>query len=150
MSWPANVHHFSPDGDPQLGDPSGEFMNAVLMMTLDRARHDLGVPFVVTSGWRSAEHNRAVGGAGDSAHLGGSAVDGYFDGVSLFRQFVHLARYAFEGIGIYPYTNPPTMHVDVKVRTPGIVTWWVRTASALYVYAPTSEFLAELRELATR
>ena len=151
MSWPTNVRFFSPAGDPALNDPTGVFMDTWLMMALDRARADAGVPFVVTSGWRSVAHNAAVGGAGDSAHLAGHAVDGYFDGMSLLRQFVHLARYTeFQGIGVYPYTTPPTVHVDTKVRTLGLTTWWVRTATNGYVYAPSGEFLAELRELAAR
>ena len=153
MSWPTNVRFFSPAGDPALGDPTGVFMDTWLMMALDRARADAGVPFVVTSGWRSVAHNAAIGGAGDSAHLAGHAVDGYFDGMSLLRQFVHLARYTeFQGIGVYPHTTPPTVHVDTKIRTPGtgITVWWVRTATGTLVYAPSGEFLAELRELAAR
>ena len=150
MSWPAQVAHFSPVGDPALRDPTGTLMNAALMVVLDRARADLGVPFCVTSGYRSVEHNGAVNGQVDSAHLSGEAVDGYFDGVSLLRQFAHLARYPFRGLGLYPYTTPPTVHVDVKLRTPGLMTWWVRTVTGTLVYAPSGEFLAELRELAAR
>ena len=42
---------------------------------LERIRRDLGEPITITSGWRSKEHNRAIGGAVNSDHMSGLAVD---------------------------------------------------------------------------
>lgn len=42
---------------------------------LDIARSYAGVPFVITSGYRTPEHNRAVGGVEKSQHTKGIAVD---------------------------------------------------------------------------
>lgn len=46
-----------------------------LVVMLDRAREVSGVPFFITSGFRTAEHNKEVGGVADSSHLKGLAVD---------------------------------------------------------------------------
>jgi uncharacterized protein YcbK (DUF882 family) len=40
-----------------------------LMAMLDVAREKAGVPFTITCGLRSPEHNAEVGGVSDSAHL---------------------------------------------------------------------------------
>lgn len=53
----------------------GEKMDVEFMQMLDDARHKSGVPYVVTSGYRTAAHNRAVRGARNSAHLRGKAAD---------------------------------------------------------------------------
>lgn len=43
-------------------------MGFEFIMWLDRVRELAGVPIVVTSSYRTPEHNREVGGAQDSAH----------------------------------------------------------------------------------
>ncbi len=42
---------------------------------LDKARSISGTPYVINSGYRSPEHNISVGGAPNSAHIQGLAVD---------------------------------------------------------------------------
>lgn len=46
-----------------------------LVTMLDAAREIAGVPFKITSGYRTPEHNKKVGGVKDSAHLTREAVD---------------------------------------------------------------------------
>lgn len=46
-----------------------------LIIKLDNARTEAGVPFTVTSGCRCEKHNQKVGGVVDSAHLTGEAAD---------------------------------------------------------------------------
>lgn len=50
-------------------------LNKNLMTMIDDAREYAGIPFSITSGHRSIEHNKKVGGVKDSAHLSGLAVD---------------------------------------------------------------------------
>jgi uncharacterized protein YcbK (DUF882 family) len=52
-----------------------EKMSQQLLQHLDAARHMAGVPFVITSAYRCAKHNAAVGGVEGSAHTKGLAVD---------------------------------------------------------------------------
>ena len=53
----------------------GGKMDLDFLHKLDEARTIAGVPFKITSGYRSIEHNAKVGGRVGSSHLKGCAVD---------------------------------------------------------------------------
>lgn len=55
---------------------------------LDKLRDEWGRPIIVTSGYRCKELNAAVGGARNSQHLKGQAVDIVSDDFEAFRRFV--------------------------------------------------------------
>ena len=46
-----------------------------LVYLLDEARGFAGIPFIITSGYRTEEHNKEVGGVANSSHLTGDAAD---------------------------------------------------------------------------
>lgn len=50
-------------------------MNMDFLIKLDKVRHNVGKPFVVTSGFRCEEHNKRVRGRVKSLHKVGRAVD---------------------------------------------------------------------------
>lgn len=50
-------------------------MNAAFVQKLDAIREEVGFPLIVTSGYRTPEHNAKVGGVADSSHTKGVAVD---------------------------------------------------------------------------
>lgn len=50
-------------------------LDSHLIVMLDLAREYAQVPFLITSGFRTPEHNAEVGGVVNSAHLKGLAVD---------------------------------------------------------------------------
>ena len=52
-----------------------ERMNALMEECLDKVRELWGKPIGVNSGYRSADLNRAVGGAKNSQHIRGEAAD---------------------------------------------------------------------------
>lgn len=54
---------------------SGDLMNVDFLIKLSQARSISKVPFVINSGYRTKEHNKKVGGVGDSAHTKGLAAD---------------------------------------------------------------------------
>ena len=56
-------------------NPTIERMQALMEQCLDKVREMWGKPIGVNSGYRSAELNRAVGGAKYSQHLRGEAAD---------------------------------------------------------------------------
>jgi zinc D-Ala-D-Ala carboxypeptidase len=57
------------------GNPCFDKMVKKFIYKLERARSFSSVPFVITSSWRSKEHNESVGGVSTSSHLKGIAVD---------------------------------------------------------------------------
>ena len=54
-----------------------------LVMLLQCIREHFGKPITITSGYRTAAHNAAVGGAKSSQHLLGRAADFYVEGVDV-------------------------------------------------------------------
>lgn len=54
---------------------SGKNMDTNFLTKLEEAREIAGVPFKITSGYRTKEHNEAVGGVANSSHLIGVAAD---------------------------------------------------------------------------
>ena len=84
-----------------------EEMKKELLELLYKARVESGIPFIINSGYRCEKHNKKVGGASNSAHLRGYAVDisctnsnrrydllkvfmKYFKRVGLHKQFIHV------------------------------------------------------------
>lgn len=66
-----NIDEFDSPDEPG----SGQYMDDSFLEMIDNARHFSGVPFIITSGYRTKEHNRKVGGKANSAHLDGFAAD---------------------------------------------------------------------------
>ena len=95
------------------------FVDTRLVQVLQSIRDHFGKPVVITSAYRTAAHNKAVGGAAYSQHCYGKAADIRVAGVSVET----LAAYAEKllpdtgGIGRYPVrSGRPTgwVHVDTR------------------------------------
>ena len=75
-------------------------MQPAFLRKLDRARHDAGFPFVVTSGYRCPDYNDEISSTGkDGPHTTGRATDVHVVGNNA-RRLVRLAE-EFTGIGIH-------------------------------------------------
>lgn len=101
--------NFSPEEIACRGDGSIR-INEEALDRLQALRDRLGRPMIVTSGYRSPEWNRKVGGAKHSMHMAGAAFD-----ISMVNhdpeEFERAAREAgFTGFGTYPRRN--FMHID--------------------------------------
>lgn len=95
------------------------FVDSELVQVLQAIRDHFGAPVVITSGYRTAAHNKAVGGALYSQHCYGRAADIRVAGVPVEQ----LAAYAETllpgtgGIGRYPEKAGRAagwVHVDVR------------------------------------
>lgn len=83
-----------------------------LLKILENIREHFGAPVVVSSGCRCVEHNRKIGGAGDSMHTKGMAADIRVDDVSplLVARYLENNYHNQLGIGIYD----TWVHIDVR------------------------------------
>jgi uncharacterized protein YcbK (DUF882 family) len=99
---------------------------AVLLDALDTIRDAYGAPIYVVSGYRTPEHNGAVGGAQASQHMLGRAADirpvrcGPGD-IERLRDIVEDLIFrgklpAVGGVGVYPNR---WIHVDTRLKPPG-------------------------------
>jgi zinc D-Ala-D-Ala carboxypeptidase len=80
---------------------SGAKMDKAFLTILDNIRHDCGFPFVITSAYRTPQHNKDVGGAINSAHLRGHAVDvRCTDGAQRLAIVQNAIKHGIKRIGI--------------------------------------------------
>lgn len=83
------------------------------MDALQALRTRLGKPLIITSAYRSPEHNAAVGGAKNSQHLYGKAFDVVMTNHNPVTFEAVAKECGFRGIGHYPGSN--FMHIDTRV-----------------------------------
>ena len=95
-----------------------------LVVLLQCIREHFGKPIHITSGYRTAAHNAAVGGSKSSQHLLGRAADFYVEGmdVATVAAYAETLLPARGGIGRYPKdAKHPTrktgwVHIDTRAN----------------------------------
>ena len=90
-----------------------------LVVLLQCIREHFGKPVHITSGYRTAEHNAAVGGSKSSQHLLGRAADIRVQGISVEQVYAYADKLLGNagGCGIYPPGLGRAngwVHVDVR------------------------------------
>jgi len=90
------------------------FIDSELVTLLQNIRSHFGRPVQISSGFRTAAHNKAVGGAAYSQHCYGRAADIHIAGVSTeqLASYAETLLPASGGIGRYPAKG--FVHVDVR------------------------------------
>ena len=91
-----------------------EEMKEEFMDFLYACRSHSSVPFVITSGYRCAKHNKAVGGKPNSAHLTGYAADISCPNDSVTMTVMKSLLPEFNRIGI----KKGMIHVDMDPTKP--------------------------------
>lgn len=105
------------------------------MDKLQALRTMIGRPIVVSSAYRSPEHNRAVGGAPSSQHLKAKAFDCRMDNHDPVAFEAAARKCGFTGFGYYPKQG--FMHIDT-----GPARIW---GQPFPKRAPTPQFRTETR-----
>tara|TARA_R100001443_G_scaffold114821_2_gene131388 strand:+ start:1386 stop:1739 length:354 start_codon:yes stop_codon:yes gene_type:complete len=99
---------------------SGVNMDSDFLEMLDKARERAEVPFRITSGYRTKEHNKAVGGVENSSHTLGLAADiSCEDSARRYLIIEALLYVGFNRIGI----APTFIHVDLAIDRPQNLIW---------------------------
>ena len=119
-----NVYSYTKDGTKFLSsnfrvrefrckdDTDPIFVDSDLVDILQKVRDHFGKAVTITSAFRTASHNKKVGGATYSQHLYGKAADIKVSGVaaSVVADFVETLMPSTGGIGRYSTFT----HVDVR------------------------------------
>ena len=95
------------------------FVDSSLAALLQKIRDHFGRPVVITSGYRTAAHNAAVGGSKSSQHLLGRAADIQVAGVSVedVASYAEALMPDWGGVGRYPIKAGRArgwVHVDTR------------------------------------
>ena len=75
-------------------------MDEEFMRKLIRLREDYGKPMIVSSGYRDISYNTVIGGARNSAHIYGKAVDILCHSNQAFTLIRLAMMHGFTGIGV--------------------------------------------------
>jgi uncharacterized protein YcbK (DUF882 family) len=100
--------YFKPDEFKCDGEPCLENMDPNFLGKLVELRERCGIPFILNSTYRSPAKNRQVGGAPDSMHLLGRAVDIHVPGGAARWLIVQQATHMGLSVGIME----KAVHVD--------------------------------------
>ena len=116
------------------------FVDETALDRLQALRDKLGIPLLVTSAYRSPEHNKKVGGATNSYHMKGCAFDIRMENQDPVAFELAAREVGFRGIGYYPRQG--FMHIDLgPERTWG--TPFKRAATALLPEVEVREKVTE-------
>lgn len=91
-----------------------------LVSILDLIRGDAGIPFIIESGKRTQEENKTVGGATNSAHLTGEAVDiRCLTSENRYKIITSAIKHGINRIGI----GSNYIHLDISKTLPQNMVW---------------------------
>ncbi len=89
-------------------------MDEEFMERLVTLRYKFNKPMVISSGYRSSSYNQVIGGARNSPHLYGKAVDVLVSGKAAHKLIGLAIQHGFTGIGVSqrgPYESR-FLHLD--------------------------------------
>ena len=95
-------------------------ISITLVSMLDELREKIGIPIVINSGCRCKTHNKMVGGADDSAHVEGLAVDiRCLASQTRYKLLDKIFKINFARVGI----AKTFIHVDIDFTKSQEVVW---------------------------
>lgn len=124
--------HFTKESDPKL---NFEKVDPHALEMLEAAREAAGVPFRITSSYRTPEHTLEVGGLNGDAHTEDPCTSfdiAWADTLQLARIIDGLHIAGFERIGVNPFNFH--VHADDSPKLPR-PRFWVETPTSLMIKA---------------
>lgn len=121
MTWD-EIKYFKPSefNSPDKAGSGKAGMNLAFVKKLDLIRGRIGQPMKINSGFRTAAHNKKVGGVPDSAHTRGLAADIHCPDSALRYDIVRVAlALEIKRVGI----GPTIVHLDDDPSLPQEVIW---------------------------
>jgi len=118
-----NLKYFKMEEFNQPGLPeSWKKMDLNLLLLVDKMRHRAGIPFRITSAYRSQEYNDALKNSSkNSAHIKGKALDiAATDSRSRYLILEAAIHFGIQRIGI----SDSFIHIDIAdIEKPAKVAW---------------------------
>ncbi len=110
------MKHFSySEFDCPTKNGSGELMEKQFLEMIDNSSEIAGIPFYINSGYRTPEHNQAIGGSKNSSHMKFCAADVHCgngqDRLTMVHAFI---KAGFRRIGI----ADTFIHIDTDRNKP--------------------------------
>ena len=98
-------------------------MDEAFMKKLVQLRKQYGKPIILSSAYRSKEHNASVGGAPQSPHIYGKAVDIRVYGTDAYRIVQLALQLGFTGIGVSQKGDPAKrfIHLDTMESSSSVL-----------------------------
>jgi zinc D-Ala-D-Ala carboxypeptidase len=108
-----NYFDISEFDQPGLPGSGKEKMDVNLLMILDNMRHRSDIPYKITSGYRSPEYNKKIGGVKNSPHIKGKAADiSAPDSRTKYLILEAAIHFGIERIGV----GSNFIHIDIQEK----------------------------------
>lgn len=102
-------------GEFACADGSDEIrIDEALVENLQKIRDHFGQPVTINSSYRTAAHNKKIGGSPNSQHMLGTAADIVVKGVTPLTVAQYAEALGMGGIGHYPTGQGNFTHVDTR------------------------------------
>ena len=113
LSKSFKVNEFSCKGKGCCGTT---LIDEKLVTYLQKIRDHFKKPITITSAYRCAKHNKAVGGASSSNHTKGMAADIVVEGVKPAEVAKYAETIGILGIGLYEAKDGNFVHIDTRTK----------------------------------
>ena len=90
------------------------YIDHELLVFLQQIRNHYGKPLHITSAYRTAKHNKAVGGKNNSQHLKGKGCDFYIEGIDTLELYYYCDLLIGDNGGVGYYPDKHIVHIDTR------------------------------------